>query len=333
MIDIRKLTYKLVAILEDGTQLDISRAAEDLGWEEGEGEIAMRLSFTVHNAKYQGQPLSQLIKPGCITAIIADWGDGTDEVARGTIVDWDTSNSGSSDTFSVLAYDELFNLQKSQDNRYITAGTGTKAAISAVFSDWGIPLGEYTGPDVAHAKTLYKNEFLADIIMDLLDTAVKHGAEKYVVRASKGAASVLKLGSNETIYHFDEDTSLTVTKDAFSTQNLITPVKVVGKEDAEGRQSAEAVIDGRTEFGIRQRIYNRQEDDDLGTAKAEAQKILDEYGEPENTISFQAPDVPTIRKGDKIHAKTRTREGYFIIKSIQHNAATASMTMGVVPAA
>ena len=38
MIDIRKLTYKLVAILEDGTQLDISRAAEDLGWEEGEGE-------------------------------------------------------------------------------------------------------------------------------------------------------------------------------------------------------------------------------------------------------------------------------------------------------
>ena len=57
MIDVRKLTYKLVAILEDGTQLDISRATEDLGWEEGEGEIAMRLSFTVHNAKYQGQPL------------------------------------------------------------------------------------------------------------------------------------------------------------------------------------------------------------------------------------------------------------------------------------
>lgn len=333
MIDIRKLTYKLVAILEDGTQLDISRAAEDLGWEEGEGEISMRLSFTVHNAKYQGQPLSQMIKPGCIAAIIADWGDGTDEVARGTIVDWDTSNSGSSDTFAVLAYDELFNLQKSQDNRYITAGTGTKAAISAVFSDWGIPMGEYTGPDMAHAKTLYKNEFLADIIMDLLDTAVKHGGDKYVVRASKGAASVLKLGSNETIYHFDEDTSLTVTKDAISTQNLITRVKVVGKEDAEGRQSAEAIIDGRTEFGIRQRIYNRQEDDDLGTAKAEAQKILDEHGEPENTISFQAPDVPTIRKGDKIHAKTRTREGYFIIKSIQHNAATATMTMGVVPAA
>lgn len=333
MIDIRKLTYKLVAILEDGTQLDISRAAEDLGWEEGEGEISMRLSFTVYNAKYQGQRLSQLIKPGCMAAVIADWGDGTDEVARGTIVDWGTNNSGSSDTFAVLAYDELFNLQKSQDNRYITAGTGTKAAISAVFSDWGIPMGEYTGPDIAHAKTLYKNEFLADIIGDLLDTAVKQGGDKCVVRASKGAASVLKLGSNGTIYHFDEDTSLTVTKDSISTQNLITRVKVVGKEDAEGRQPVEAIIDGRTEFGIRQRIYNRQEDDDLGTAKVEAQKIIDENGEPETTISFQSPDVPTVRKGDKIHAKTRTREGYFIIKSIQHNAAAATMTMGVVPAA
>lgn len=331
MIDIRKLAYKLVAILEDGTQLDISRAAEDLGWEEGEGELSMRLSFTVQNAKYRGQPLSQLMKPGCIVAVIADWGDGTDEVARGTIVDWDTSNSGSSDTFAVLAYDELFNFQKSQDNRYITAGTGTQAAITAMFNDWGIPLGEYKGPNIPHAKTLYKNEYLGNILGDLLETAEKQGGPKCVTRASKGAVSILPLGSNEVVYHFDEDSSLTVTKDKISTQNLITRVKVVGKEDADGRQNVEALIDGKTEYGIRQRIYTRQEDDSLATAKTEAQKVLDENGDPENTISFQSPDVPVVRKGDKIHVTTRTRDGNFIIKSIQHNAANGTMTMSVIP--
>lgn len=130
MVDIRKLAYKVIAVLESGTQLDISRATENLGWEEGEREMSMRLSLVIQNAQYQGQHLSQLIKPGCIIAVTADWGDGTEEVARGTIQNWEPSNSGSSDTLSVLAYDELFLLQKSQDNRYITAGTSTKAACS-----------------------------------------------------------------------------------------------------------------------------------------------------------------------------------------------------------
>lgn len=333
MVDIRKLAYKVVAVLESGTQLDISRATENLGWEEGEREMSMRLSLVIQNAQYRGQHLSQLIKPGCIIAVTADWGDGTEEVARGTIQNWEPGNSGSSDTLSVLAYDELFLLQKSQDNRYITAGTSTKAAISALFGEWGIPMEEYTGPDMSHAKTLYKNEYLSDIITDLLDTAVKQGGPKYVVRAAKGAVSILKLGSNEIVYHFDEDTTLEVTRDAISTQELITRVKIVGKEDADHRQSVEAVIDGMTEFGIRQRIYNRKEDDSLAAAKAEAQKIMDEHGEPETTITFQAPDVPTIRKGDKIHAVTRMRNGNFIIKSIQHNAAAGTMTMSVAPEA
>lgn len=329
MIDIRKLTYKLIAILEDGSKLDISRATEDLGWEEGENELAMRLSFTVYNTLYQGKSLSELLKPGCLVTVIADWGDGTEEVARGIIMDWDTDVSNSTDTLSILAYDELFYLQKSQDNRYITAGTGTKTAITGILKDWGIPLGKYDGPDISHAKTLFKNDYLADIITDLLETAAKQGKDTYVVRASKGKVSVLKTGSNQDVYHFDEDSNLTVTKDAIHTQNLVTRVKIIGKEDSKGRQPVQAVLDGQIQYGIRQRIYNRKENDKLSAAKAEAQKIIDEDGKPEHKISFQAPDVPMLRKGDQIHAKTRTQEGYFIVQSIQHNAAEASMTMSV----
>ena len=138
-----------------------------------------------------------------------------------------------------------------------------------------------------HAKTLYKNEYLSDITADLLDTAHKQGGPKAFLRAAKGSVSVLPLGGNETIYHFDEDTTLEVTQDKISTQNLVTRVKVVGKEDSSGRQAAEAIIDGKTEYGI--------------------------------------------RKGDKIHAATRSRTGFFLVKSIQHNAANGSMTMGVEP--
>lgn len=83
MIDVKKLKYQFIGISEDGTQLDITGATEDQGWEEGEGELAMRVSLTVHNTKYNGKYLSDILKPGCIIAVVADWGDGTEEVARG----------------------------------------------------------------------------------------------------------------------------------------------------------------------------------------------------------------------------------------------------------
>jgi hypothetical protein len=331
LIDVKKLKYQFIGISEDGTQLDITGATEDQGWEEGEGELAMRVSLTVHNTKYNGKYLSDILKPGCIIAVVADWGDGTEEVARGSIVDWDTSNQSSKDTFSILAYDELFNLQDSQDNRYITAGTGTKAALTAIFSDWGIPVGEYKGPDVPHAKTPFKNEYISDMIEQLLDDAVKQGAEKCIIRASKGTVSVLPEGGNDTIYHFDEDGSIEVTKDKVSIQGLITRVKVVGKEDSEGRQAVEAIVDGQTRFGTRQRIYNRQENDSLATAKAAAQKIISDSEADTRSTTIQGPDVPTIRKGDKIHVTGRTLDGYYIVLSVQHNAASCSMTMGIKP--
>ncbi len=292
----------------------------------------MRIGVTLHNAIYDGSRLSSLAKPGCIVVVIAEWGGGTEEVARGTIIDWEPELKGSSATsFDVIAYDELFNLQGSQDNRYYPAGTGTKAAITGIFSDWGIPVDKYEGPDVAHAKTMFKNEFLSDILLQLLDDAAKKGGAKSIIRASKGKVSVLPKGSNKTIYHFDEDTNATLVRDKISTADLVTRVKVVGKEDSEGRQPIEAVLDGLTEYGIRQRIHNRQEDDSLATAKAAAQEILDEHGSPTRLNVLESPDVPSIRKGDKIHVKAGTLNGYYYAKAVRHDATNRSMTMELEP--
>ncbi len=288
----------------------------------------MRTAVALHNITYEGKKLSSIAQPGCIVVIIADWGTGSDEVARGTIVEWEPGEIGNTATlFDIMAYDELFNLQQSQDNRYYTAGTGTKSAIMGIFNDWGVPVEKYEGPDVAHAKTPFKNEYLSNILIQLLDDAAKKGAPKCIIRATKGKVSVLPKGSNKTIYHFDEDTNAVLVRDKISTVDLVTRVKVVGKEDSEGRQPVEAVLDGQTQYGIRQKIYNRSEDDTLATAKSAAQEMLDEQGKPARTIVLEAPDVPMIRKGDKIHVKAGTLNGYYIIKAIRHDVGSRTMTM------
>lgn len=333
MIDIAKLSYGVYAILSDGRQLNINGALTSAGWNEGEGEISTRLSATVANVIFEGKPLSSTIVPNTVIIITADAGAGEKEVARGFVTEWSPSRSNGGKSFALTAYDELFNLQQSQDDRYLPAGTGTKSAIIAVFNDWGIPVGEYKGPDAVHAKTLFKSQYLSDIILSLLDDAEKHGAEHYIVRASGGKASVLPIGANEDIYHFSDDSNTTTTSDKISTSSMVTRVKVMGLANDDGKVAPEAIVDGKTEYGIRQRIYNRSADDTLDTAKAAAQAIIDEQGQPERTSTLAGPDIPFLRKGDKVHLDTETLRGYFIVKSIDHNITSRTMTIKVTPAA
>ena len=331
MINIAKLTYRAYAVLSDGRQLNITGAMTAGGWNEGEGEISTRTTMTVANVKFEGKPLSSVITPNTIIAITADAGGGEKEVARGAVAEWAPSRSNGANSLTLEAYDELYNMQQSQDDRYLPAGTGTKSAIMGLFSDWGIPVGEYKGPDKPHAKTIFKAQYLSDIIMSLMDDAEKHGADHYVIRAESGKAYVLPVGANEDVYCFTEDKNVTMASDKISTASLVTRVKVLGLADADGKAAPEAIVDGLTEYGIRQRIYNRSADDTLETAKAAAQAVIDEQGQPERGLSFTGADVPFIHKGDKVHLTTSTGAGLFIIKSISHNIATRSMTFTVKP--
>lgn len=330
MLDISKIKYKVFLQRENGEQLDITEPTTGLTFEENEGELAQRVSLTLANITHKGQRLSSLAKPNCYVIIKAEMGGETaDEVARGKIVEWTPSRSASKDEIGLTAYDELLDLQKSQDNRYISAGVSTKTALMGIFNDWGIGVEKYDGPTVTHAKTTFKNQYLSDIILELLDTAHKHGARRCIVRANKGKVSVIPRASNETIYCFEEANNLELVKYKLSTSEMVTVVKVVATEDEDKRQAVEAIINGKTEYGKRQKIYVRDDDDTLATATAAAKEILAEEGEPEETMSIKAPDVPTIRKGDKIKITTAVYAGYAVVISISHDASSHSMTVGV----
>lgn len=198
-----------------------------------------------------------------------------------------------------------------------------------IFDDWGISVEKYDGPTVANAKTTFKNQYLSDIILELLETAHKHGARRCIVRASKGKVSVIPRAGNETIYCFEEANNLEMVKYKLSTSEMVTVVKVVATEDEDKRQAVEAVINGKTEYGKRQKIYVRDKDDTLATATAAAKEILENEGEPTVTMNLKAPDIPTIRKGDKIKITSRVYTGYATVISISHDAGSRTMTVGV----
>lgn len=326
MIDVANIKYRLVVMTEDKKQYNIKEFVENLGWEENDGELAVRISFTAKNDKTSAGLISSLAKPGCLVGIFASHGSTDEEVARGYITDWKPTLSGSKDKFDVTCYDELYNLQESQELIYYSSGIGTKSAITKIFDDWQIPMDKYEGPDVTHGKLAYKTEMLSDVLLDILDDAKKKGGGSAMIRAAKGKVSVIEWGSNTTVYHFEADNTKQVSHKK-STSGMITRVKIIGQEDDDGRSSVEAVVNGLTKFGVRQKIYIRGKDDSVSDAQSAAQEIIDEKGQAKEDITVQAPDIPFIRKGDLVHMTVGTLKDYYYVKGIRHDADSGSMTM------
>lgn len=326
MIDVANIKYRLVVMTEDKKQYNIKEFVENLGWEENDGELAVRISFTAKNDKTSAGLISSLAKPGCLVGIFASHGSTDEEVARGYITDWKPTLSGSKDKFDVTCYDELYNLQESQELIYYSSGIGTKSAITKIFDDWQIPMDKYEGPDVTHGKLAYKTEMLSDVLLDILDDAKKKGGGSAMIRAAKGKVSVIEWGSNTTVYHFETDNTKQVSHKK-STSGMITRVKIIGQEDDDGRSSVEAVVNGLTKFGVRQKIYIRGKDDSVSDAQSAAQEIIDEKGQVKEDITVQAPDIPFIRKGDLVHMTVGTLKDYYYVKGIRHDADSGSMTM------
>lgn len=184
MIDLSKIKYRVVVMDEAGNQYNIKDFIQNLGWEENENEISVRSSFTVRNDKTSKGYLSSIIKPGCLIGIFAtDGGSLDEEVARGYVENWNPMEKNSGNNLKCTCYDELYKLQKSQDNRYYPSGTSTKSALQGIFDDWEIPQGEYKGPNASHGKTVCNNKYLSDIMLELLDDAVKRGEEKCMIKA------------------------------------------------------------------------------------------------------------------------------------------------------
>jgi len=326
MIDISKIKYRFALVMSDGKNLDITDTVQSLNWEEGKGELATRITISLYNTLYSGKAISTWAKPGSLIGVLADWGTGFEEVARGTIVDWEPNLQNSKNLLEVTCYDDLYNLQKSQDNIYYSAGIDTRSAITQICSAWNVPLETYNGPKETHAKLVYKSKTISDIILDILEDAVSKGAKKCLMRNVKGAFSIIPKGSNKSVYHFGEDNSI-VSNYKLSTGNLVTRVKVIGQEDDEGRTSVEAVLDGKTEYGIRQKIITKGKDDSLDEVKKSARELLKEEGDIKKTMKLESPDIPFIRKGDLIHVTLGNMKGYYFIEGIRHNVANAIMSM------
>ena len=323
--------YFVTAVLSDGRLLHLENIAENIAWEENDGELAVRLNLTIRDIEFEKTQISKLLKLCTVVYLYAKWSGNTkkQEIFRGTIWEWEHSQTNI-DAVIITCYDLLYYLQKSTDSKYYAKGKKTGEICKDILTSWSVPLYEYTGPSISHEKTLYKNKTISTMLTETLDEAKKKTGIKGIIRAVEGKCRIITRGTNETIWSFTASSNLTSASDKYSMVNLVTRIVITGKDDKEGRPKVEATVDGKTEYGILQQVKSLGSTK-LADAKKEAEETIKEKGKPERTTTLVAPDIPTLRKGDLIHVKNDKLKGYFFIKGISHNATGATMQMEVEP--
>lgn len=326
MINLKDVRYRVVCITPEGKRLDITSITTNLGWEEGAKELSVRISLKVYNAIYNGKRISQLVQPGTPIFVYATISNEQKEVVRGTVEKWSPTYTNGNSILDIEAYDEMHPLRKNEDYAYFVDGVGTKAMITQMLGKWGVPY-IYKGPDIVHNKMVFKKSYLSDMLQKIFDDVKQKGGGAYFARAREGKVEIIARGANEVVYHFDESDNALTAKDAFDSGSIVTRVIVIGKTDEEGHQAVEASVEGKTEFGIRQAIVERQHSHSLEQATEAANQLLRERGALKRKTTIIAPDLPILRKGDRIRIRAGTVLGYFFVKSVRHNAEDQKMTI------
>lgn len=329
MIDVNKIKYDLVALLPNGGKLYLNNVARSIYIEENSGELAVRMEAEIQNLEMPGGGwLHQQLKLGGQIVLLADWGVGWKEIFRGTIFGWHYKTDPLGH-FTITAYDQLIYLTKSNDDRFYKAGTTAQAIIQDIAGAWGIPLGKIEGPDTALAKQVFRSKTLADMIFSVLDQARKRGGGKWVIQSKEGKINVIKPGQNTPVYHFSADVNVSEIEDQQDIESLVTRVKVIGAEDKEGKAPVQATLDGKTEFGILQDLVYARQFDNAGAAQAAAKELLADKGSPERCRKVTAPDLPFLRRSDKVHVEAGTLIGDYIVAGVSRDVKTRMMTMEV----
>ena len=326
MVKISDIAYDVEMITETGARYILNDALQSLQWEEHKNELAQRATIVVGNMAMENSWLMDIAKINCILRVFARWGaGGRGLVFDGTIWEWGYTSAVQRD-LTLTAYDPMIRLQQSRDFRYYQKGMTTQAIISDICGEWGIPLSYSWLHGITHEKKAFTGEAISEMVIDLLEEAKNKNGEKYVAFFRDGQLVITGYGTNADVYKFDRDSAIS-TSDKLSIGDLVTQVKIIGKQDGEGRAPVDDVVKGDLRFGVLQEIVQRDSVKNLAEARAEAETLLKERGKPEETISTEVPDLPFTRKGDLVSMAAGNLLGYFHVEGVAHNATNRKMTI------
>ena len=290
-----------VYIVSGNKKYNVTSALLGLDRAEPKGQIAQRVNLQLACVQVDNSHLSNILKARDRVIIYADDGTRNEEVFRGYLWSRVRTDSTSEKEIEYTCYDNLIYFQESEDSLYFSAGKSTRDIVSSICNKWGIPL-RYSYESITHTKMPLRGRLSDIFTSSILDLVKKRTKRKYVILSERDTMVVKPVGANFTAYNFVVGKNISKTVSGWTMEGVITQVIILGKADDNDRSPIEATVSGNTsKYATLQSIQNRSEGTSLADAKLEARNTIDENGKPKCEYEITGPDVPWIRKGDRVH--------------------------------
>lgn len=334
MIDLTKVDYRLTLLPPSGSKIDVTNLILSATHEEMQNEMAARLKVSLKNVRREDGWIHQHVYLAKRIVLEATDGNGWREVFRGSIFSW--KPNADDHTIDFTGYDPLYYTMQSEEHYYFTDGVTGANSIQQIASEQGIPIGRIDGPTISLTKKMYNGK-IGQTIAKRLEESEEKGSGIHIVRFTKGQLEIVKEGTNSVVYELN-DNAVESSSDEHSIENdFVTRVKIYGNESKEARPKVETTVNGKTEFGVIQKILYKSNFDNLGAATSAANEMIKEKGKPIITRPLVHPDIPWLRKGDKVAVASGTIGGGVtngrqktvdcIIESVSRNLETGKMTL------
>ncbi len=306
-----------VYVISGNTQYDVTPALISIDRAESKKEMAQSSTIKLANITSDGKRLSELFGDTARVRIHANDGSKNDEVFRGFI--WtEVGNASIEDrTFTLKCFDNLIYMQEAEASEFFSSGTETKDIFTKVCGDWGIKL-EYNYDSIVHSKMALRGSLSDILTTDVLDLVKERKGNDYTVLSEKDVMKVRRVGSNSVIYKILEAQNATSVSSERTKNGMVTKVVILGTADNDDREPVERIVSGDTsKYGTLQKIIRRDTNTTLTDAYEEGQSIIEKDGRPKWSYVVKAPDIPWIRKGDKVYVDAGDiRNQYLIVDDI-----------------
>jgi len=257
MVDVITIDYDVELVEETGRRFDLNTALLGLELAEYAGELAQRATVTVANMSMLGTWFMGIAKINCLVFIYAKRnGEKRELLFQGTVWDWHYKSAINKE-LEITAYDPAIRLMRNKEHYYYNEGMTTQAIIGDICNRWGIPFSYQWERSIVHgSKTFMGKKNIAEAIISLLDEVKRQTGERYVIYYRDNELQIRAFGTNAEVYLLNRDVTVS-TSHKMTINNLVTKVKILGRQDKEGRMPVEATVEGDTRFGVMQEIVTR----------------------------------------------------------------------------
>lgn len=320
--------YTVYAV-SGGVKYNLSSCVEDIKFSDQNKQFAKSVQLSLANIQTNGKWLSSILKNRDRIFIHANDGETSDEVWRGFLWDFGYKSSLSDRVIVIKCYDNLIYMQESEESEFFSSGKSTKDIVGSLCKKWGVTL-EYTYSSITHSKLALRGTLSNIITADVLDLVKDREGKKYVILSEKDVMQVKPVGQNTKIYKIMAGQNAITTESTCTMEGMITKVVIQGKADKDDRRPVEATVSGKTDdYGTLQKVITRDENTSLADAKKEGQSIIDENGKPKWEYRIEAPDIPWIRKGDKVYVSAGSLIGHYIVTGIEREISNKKKIMSL----